>query len=109
MPTFELTDAAEGATHLRSQTCALFPGARGQAYRASHRHPSSHRRHHPDTAIGPAAEPRTGLKPARQARPQPGQASSSASQRTQVTHMPKVVRIPRRMTMRVNAWICVGA
>jgi hypothetical protein len=32
--TFELTDAAEAATHLRAQTCALFPGARGQAYRA---------------------------------------------------------------------------
>ena len=31
---FELTDAAEAATHLRAQTRALFPGARGQAYRA---------------------------------------------------------------------------
>ena len=34
MLTFELTDAAEAATHLRAQTCAVFPGARGQAYRA---------------------------------------------------------------------------
>jgi hypothetical protein len=34
MLTFELTDAAGAATHLRAQTCALFPGARGQAYRA---------------------------------------------------------------------------
>jgi len=34
MFTFELTDAAEAATHLRARTCALFPGARGQAYRA---------------------------------------------------------------------------
>jgi hypothetical protein len=33
MFTFELTDAAEAATHLRAQTCALFPGACGQAYR----------------------------------------------------------------------------
>jgi hypothetical protein len=33
MLTFELTDAAEAATHPRSQTCALFPRARGQAYR----------------------------------------------------------------------------
>ena len=32
--TFDLTDAAEAATHLRAQTCALFPGVRGQAYRA---------------------------------------------------------------------------
>jgi hypothetical protein len=32
MLTFGLTDAAEAATHLRAQTCALFPGARGQAY-----------------------------------------------------------------------------
>jgi hypothetical protein len=34
MLTFELTDAAEVVTHLRAQTCAVFPGARGQAYRA---------------------------------------------------------------------------
>jgi hypothetical protein len=34
MLTFELTDAAQAATHLRAWTCALFPGARGQAYRA---------------------------------------------------------------------------
>jgi hypothetical protein len=34
MLTFELTDAAQVATYLRAQTCALFPGARGQAYRA---------------------------------------------------------------------------
>ena len=34
MLTFELADAAEAAAHLRAQTCALFPGARGQAYRA---------------------------------------------------------------------------
>jgi hypothetical protein len=33
MFTFELTDAAEAATHLRAQTCAVFPGACGQAYR----------------------------------------------------------------------------
>ena len=31
--TFDLTDAAEGATHLRAQTRALFPGACGQVYR----------------------------------------------------------------------------
>ena len=30
MLTFELTDAAEAATHLRAQTCALFPGARAR-------------------------------------------------------------------------------
>ena len=60
MLTFELTDAADAATHLRAQTSALFPGARGQAYRTGHRRPISHRRHHPHTAIGPAAEPRTG-------------------------------------------------
>ena len=34
MLTFELTDAAEAATHLRARTCVVFPGARGQAYRA---------------------------------------------------------------------------
>ena len=34
MLTFALTSAARAATHLRAQTCALFPGARGQAYRA---------------------------------------------------------------------------
>ena len=34
MLTFALTGAARAATHLRAQTCALFPGARGQAYRA---------------------------------------------------------------------------
>jgi hypothetical protein len=34
MLTFELTDAAEVVTHLRAQTCAVFPGARSQAYRA---------------------------------------------------------------------------
>jgi hypothetical protein len=28
-----VTDAAEAATHLRAQTSAVFPGARGQAYR----------------------------------------------------------------------------
>jgi hypothetical protein len=33
MLTFDLTDAAEAATHLRAQTCALFPGACGQVYR----------------------------------------------------------------------------
>jgi hypothetical protein len=32
--TFDVTAAAEGATHLRAQTRALFPGARGQACRA---------------------------------------------------------------------------
>ena len=32
--TFDLADAAEAATHLRAQVCALFPGARVQAYRA---------------------------------------------------------------------------
>lgn len=31
--TFGLTDAAGAATHMRAQTCALFPGARGQAHR----------------------------------------------------------------------------
>jgi hypothetical protein len=72
MLTFALTGAARAATHPRAQTCALFPGARGQGLpRAGHRHPSSHRRHHPHTAIGPATEPRTGLKPTRQARPSP--------------------------------------
>jgi len=28
------SDAAEAATHMRAQTCALFPVARGQAYLA---------------------------------------------------------------------------
>lgn len=31
---FELTSAAQRATQLRDQPCALFPGARGQVYRA---------------------------------------------------------------------------
>jgi len=34
MLTFALTDGAEGATELRAQTYALFPGVRGQVYRA---------------------------------------------------------------------------
>jgi hypothetical protein len=32
MLTFEPGDAAQTATHLRARTCAVFPGARGQAY-----------------------------------------------------------------------------
>jgi hypothetical protein len=31
---FDLTDAADGATHLRATTHAEFPGLRGRAYRA---------------------------------------------------------------------------
>jgi hypothetical protein len=31
--TFDLTDAAEGGTRLRAQTCALLPGACDQVYR----------------------------------------------------------------------------
>jgi hypothetical protein len=34
MLTFALTDGAEGTTHLRARTYALFPGVRGQVYRA---------------------------------------------------------------------------
>jgi hypothetical protein len=81
--TFDLTDAAEGATRLRPDLRAaswrLWPGLP----RPGRRHPGSRRRHHPHTAIGPAAEPRTGLKPARQARPSsasiiPGQPAHSS-------------------------------
>jgi hypothetical protein len=51
---------------LRAASWRLWPGLP----RPGSRHPGSHRRHHPHT-VGPAAEPRTGLKPARQARPSP--------------------------------------
>ena len=69
--TFDLTDAAEGATRLRAQTCALClaPVARPAASWSSA--PGLTPPPPPHTAIGPAAEPRTGLKPARQARPSP--------------------------------------